>query len=71
MEAIEIFGIIIVILAVAFWILMIVSYIFPRVGHAIFGWHHCDPSGFDGASMTGTCKYCGKECLQDSQGNWF
>ena len=52
-------------------ILLIVSCIFPRVGHAIFGWHRCDPTGFDGASMTGTCKYCGKKCLQDSQGNWF
>lgn len=40
-------------------------------GHDIMGWHDCDVSGFDGASMTGTCKYCGKECLMDGQGNWF
>ena len=62
---------IIIILFAVLLILLITGCIFPRVGHAIFGWHHCDPSGFDGASMTGTCKYCGKECLQDSQGNWF
>ena len=42
-----------------------------RIGHDILGWHDCDETGFDGASATGTCKYCGKKCLQDSQGNWF
>lgn len=42
-----------------------------RIGHDLLGWHDCDATGFDGASATGTCKYCGKECLQDSQGNWF
>ena len=41
------------------------------IGHDILGWHDCDETGFDGASATGTCKYCGKKCLQDSQGNWF
>lgn len=40
-------------------------------GHDIMGWHDCDASGFDGASATGRCKYCGKECMMDSQGNWF
>ncbi len=42
-----------------------------RLGHDVLGWHDCDATGFDGASFTGTCKYCGKKCLQDSQGNWF
>ena len=42
-----------------------------RIGHDILGWHDCNATGFDGASATGICKYCGKECLQDSQGNWF
>ena len=42
-----------------------------RWGHDILGWHDCDASGFDGASATGRCKYCGKECMMDSQGNWF
>ena len=40
-------------------------------GHDILGWHDCDCTGFDGASATGRCKYCGKECMMDSQGNWF
>lgn len=26
---------------------------------------------FDGASFCSKCKYCGREILQDSQGNWF
>ena len=40
-------------------------------GHDIMGWHDCDASGFDGVSATGRCKYCGKECMLDGQGNWF
>lgn len=65
------FGIFIICLATAFFILLVTCMIFPKVGHAVFGWHHCDPTGFDGCSMTGTCKYCGKTCMRDSQGNWF
>jgi len=42
-----------------------------RWGHDILGWHDCDAGGFDGVSFTGKCKYCGKECMMDSQGNWF
>ena len=26
---------------------------------------------FDGCSKHNHCKYCGKEIMQDSQGNWF
>ena len=52
-------------------ILLITGCIFPRVGHAIFGLIHCDLSGYDCCSVTGTYKYCGEKCLQDSQGNWF
>lgn len=40
-------------------------------GHDIMGWHDCTSDGFDGASMTGTCRWCGAKCLMDSQGNWF
>lgn len=40
--------------------------------HDIMGWHKPDEKiGFDGASFTAKCKICGKEILQDSQGNWF
>jgi len=37
-------------------------------------WIGCWPRGavgFDGASMTAVCAYCGHRILQDSQGNWF
>lgn len=40
--------------------------------HDIMGWHKPNEKiGFDGASFTSKCKICGKEILQDSQGNWF
>lgn len=36
------------------------------------GWHKAPRSqGFDGCSLNGTCPACGKEVMQDSQGNWF
>ena len=36
------------------------------------GWHKADTiTEFDGASLHGVCKWCGKEVMQDSQGNWF
>ena len=37
----------------------------------VLKWHKCDAEYNDGASDVGHCKYCGVECLQDSQGNWF
>jgi len=37
-----------------------------------WGWHKApNRTGFDGASFNGTCPRCGKEVMQDSQGNWF
>lgn len=42
--------------------------------HNKLGWHEPDenePLMFDGCSMRSKCKWCGKEILQDSQGNWF
>jgi hypothetical protein len=42
-----------------------------------FGWHNGNgqsvstPSGFDGCSLHATCSKCGKEVMQDGQGNWF
>jgi hypothetical protein len=36
------------------------------------GWHKAPNAiGFDGASNNGECPRCGKEVMQDSQGNWF
>jgi hypothetical protein len=37
------------------------------------GWHDGNGSShrFDGCSLTSVCSRCGKQVLQDSQGNWF
>lgn len=38
----------------------------------VLGWHRPSKEiGFDGCSMTSVCKYCKKEVMRDSQGNWF
>ena len=38
----------------------------------ILGWHRpSNEIGHDGCSFHSVCKYCGKEIMQDSQGNWF
>lgn len=41
--------------------------------HDLLGWHIPDnsPQWSDGLSQHATCKYCGKDVMQDSQGNWF
>ena len=42
--------------------------------HNIFGWHQPkenDNVSFDGYSFHCKCKHCGKDIMQDSQGNWF
>ena len=40
--------------------------------HNILGWHMPNGTeGFDGCSCHSICKYCGKNIMQDSQGNWF
>lgn len=40
--------------------------------HDILGWHKpTDEREFDGCSLHSRCKYCGREIMQDSQGNWF
>ena len=40
--------------------------------HNILHWHKPnDIKNFDGCSFNSKCKYCGKEIMQDSQGNWF
>jgi hypothetical protein len=40
---------------------------------SVFGWHNGKkgPRSFDGCSLHATCSKCGKEVMQDSQGNWF
>lgn len=40
--------------------------------HDILGWHKPTAEiDFDGCNANSHCKYCGKEIMQDSQGNWF
>ena len=45
-----------------------------RLFHDVFGWHiptETEESTFDGLNTHNHCKHCGKEIMQDSQGNWF
>lgn len=41
--------------------------------HDFLEWHRPDdsPETFDGCSIHCRCKHCGKDIMQDSQGNWF
>lgn len=41
--------------------------------HNILGWHTPEDSSryFGGLQEHAICKHCGKEIIQDSQGNWF
>ena len=46
--------------------------LFKRFYHDILKWHKpTDEKEFDGCNTHSHCKYCGKEIMQDSQGNWF
>ena len=38
-----------------------------------FSWHNGKggAKSFDGCSVHASCDKCGKEVMQDSQGNWF
>lgn len=40
--------------------------------HDILDWHKPDHARWsDGLSEHSHCRICGKEIMQDSQGNWF
>lgn len=46
--------------------------LFKLFYHDILEWHLPNgEQGFDGCSVHSVCKFCGKEIMQDSQGNWF
>ena len=68
--------IIFIVLVIVF---LIASVIYLKTGlfkifyHDILEWHlpNNSPQSYDGCSIHSTCKYCGKEIMQDSQGNWF
>lgn len=47
---------------------------FKKFFHDLLLWHQpakCEEQSFDGCSIHSICKHCGKEIMQDSQGNWF
>lgn len=47
---------------------------FKSIYHDKLKWHkprNENTTEFDGCNFHNTCKYCGKEIIQDSQGNWF
>lgn len=69
-----------IILASCLILLLVFSPIYLLTGfgklfyHDILGWHMPDRSvnkTFDGCSVHSKCKHCGKDIMQDSQGNWF
>lgn len=74
----EIFLIPAVILIAIFFFLICVS-IYDKIfgtSHScrMAGWHNGRGKGkmfFDGCSVHATCSKCGKEVMQDGQGNWF
>jgi len=38
----------------------------------LMDWHLVSgPESFDGCSQVAHCRRCGRQVLQDSQGNWF
>jgi len=70
----EIIAIIIAIMLVSGIIYMISNgCIFNWFYHDVLEWHLPDdePQKFDGCNIHTHCKFCGKEIMQDSQGNWF
>lgn len=45
---------------------------FKRFYHDFLERHKpTDEKEFDGVNTHSHCKYCGKEIMEDSQGNWF
>lgn len=80
MDWIDILLVIILIVFGGLYLLMTIGSIFyfhkgwfKRWFHDILGWHVPGEafSSFDGCSFHNRCKHCGKEIMQDSQGNWF
>lgn len=47
--------------------------LFKTYYHDFLHWHTPDdsPQWSDGCSQHCKCRYCGKDIMQDSQGNWF
>lgn len=49
------------------------GHIFNWFYHNVMKWHLPDdkPQEFNGCNVHAHCKFCGKEIMQDSQGNWY
>ncbi len=66
-------GITILAIVVCPFLLLLFDKLFgTKYGCTVFGWHNGRGSrkSFDGCSVHSICSKCGKEVLQDSQGNW-
>ena len=62
----------------AFGVFLVLASVYESTGFGkclfdkILGWHEpVDKIEFNGMSYCSRCKYCGKQIMQDSQGNWF
>lgn len=73
-----IFYILSMLIAIGMIIVLITAFVYLKTGtfkffyHDILGWHQpMNRIWSDGCSFHSKCKYCGKEIMQDSQGNWF
>lgn len=59
------------------WIMGVVWLIHPYrmmtwFFHDLLGWHKPNErESFDGCSVHSHCRFCGREIMEDSQGNWF
>ena len=67
-----------IVLVVLVTTMLILSLIYLKTGfvkcifHDLMGWHLPDNSRmFYGINLHSHCRFCGKEIMQDSQGNWF
>ena len=66
------------VIGIPYILILIISPFYFKFGigkwllHDIMHWHLPDEtSSFDGCSNHSYCKFCNKEIMQDSQGNWF
>lgn len=69
---------ILIVLGIPFALTLIIAPFYFKFGigkwflHDFMHWHLPDgTNSFDGCSHHSHCKFCNKEVMQDSQGNWF
>lgn len=73
--------IVLIILGVLFAVYLLTIILYPlytKFGfckwfyHDVMGWcYPSDESYFNGVSECSKCRFCGRDIMQDSQGNWF